>query len=336
MINHGRSLLLNINGEDYHPQYIGDEYIAPNFKGVALPSYLQTARRIIFGAQPERVFLNYRVRELLHTIHETELAEYLYALDPRVTYWPEPSPVFFNQRKYVRAEQIAGVYGARLFFYGNFNADNALGKSLREYTIRTSQNTDNYIVVEHDDKTFKSSTTKVNIETGLSSAVSIAGTNLRVRVGGNAINAATLMLESNYNLLTEILDSVALESVLPEPSVLSNTNLMLESGYAILTEALENVELENVVDPITNDVFDGSAWRVTAFAPPASVVSLLPILEVMGEPNLLELFGPSNYDQPYATFKNLWFDHPLAVYRLAGFTMAMIYRTEEIRRGQNG
>lgn len=306
MINHGRSLLLNISGSNYQPQYLGEEYIPPTFSRLDLPSYLQIARRLLFGARPERVFLNYRVRELLHTVHETELAEYLYALDPRVTYWPEPTPVFFNQRKYVRAEQIDGMLGARIFFSGNFSADNALGLALREYTIRTEQDTDNYIVIENDDKSFSTTKTAVDISTGLSSAVTVAGTSLQVRVGGNAVNAATLMLETGYNVLTEALIDIALESIVDSPP------------------------------PNTNSVFDGSVWRVTAFAPPASAVSLLPLLEVIGEPNLIELFGVSNRDQPYATFKNLWFDHPLAAYRLAGFTMAMIYRAEEIRRGQNG
>lgn len=306
MINHGRSLLLNIAGKDYQPQYLGDEYIEPTFVRLNLPSYLQTARRLIFGSRPERVFLNYRVRELLHTIHETELAEYLYALDPRVTYWPEPTPVFFNQRKYVRSEQIAGPSGARLFFSGNFGADNSLGFAQREYTIRAVTTSNNYIIIEHDDKTFNTTKTQVNVSSGLSSAVAVAGTKLQVRVGGVALKAGTLMLEDGYAMLTEALDILSIDSAVEE-----NTG-----GAA--------------------SVFDGSVWRVTAFAPPASIVSLLPILEVMGEPNLLELFGVSNYDQPYATFKNLWFDHPLAAYRLAGFTMAMIYRTEEIRRGQNG
>jgi hypothetical protein len=306
MINHGRSLLLNIDGADYQPQYLGDEYIEPTFVRLRLPSYIQTARRIMFGSRPERVFLNYRVRELLHTIHETELAEYLYALDSRVTYWPEPTPVFFNQRKYVRSEQISGPFGARLFFSGNFGADNSLGFAQREYTVRAVKESNNYIVIEHDDKTFDTAKTQVNVASGLSSAVAVAGTKLQVRIGGAALTAGDLVLEDGYKLLTEALDMFSIDNVIEE-------NTGGESS-----------------------VFDGSVWRVTAFAPPASIVSLLPILEVMGEPNLLELFGASNYDQPYATFKNLWFDHPLAAYRLAGFTMAMIYRTEEIRRGQNG
>lgn len=300
MINHGRTLLLNVSGSNYQPQYLGEEYIPPAFISLDMPSYLLTARRHIFGSRPERVFLNYRVRELLHTIHETELAEYLYALDPRVTYWPEPNPVFFNRRKYVRSERIAGASGSRLFFYGNFAPDNALGFAQREYTVRAvRRNGSDCIAIEYDDKTFQNTVTPVNTGTGLSSTVGIAGTNLKVCVGGGIVGAYELVMEDGYEILTEALESFTTETTL--------TN--------------------------TDTFFDGSAWRVEAFAPPASVLSILPLLEMMGEPNLLELFGVSNYDQPYATFKNLWFDHPLAAYRLAGFTMAMIYRTEEIRRG---
>lgn len=306
MINHGRSLLLNVSGSRYQPQYLGEEYIPADFVSVALPSYLQTARRILFGARPDRVFLNYRVRDLLHTVHETELAEYLYALDPRVTYWPEPDPVFFKQRKYARIEQIAGPYGARLFMYGRLSADNATGSAYREYTVRIQQSGETNIVVEYDDPKTAPTVTPVDVSSGLSSTAPIVGTDLRVRVGGSPIVTADLMLETGYDVLTEALGGVKLESVISDE------------------------------DEAPVSVFDGSAWRVTTFAPPASAVAVVPILEVMGEPNLIELFGVSNYDQPYATFKNLWFDHPLAVYRLAGFTMAMIYRTEEIRRGRNG
>lgn len=307
MINHARTLLLNINGNRYQPQYLGEEYIPANFAAVNLPSYIQAARRILFGARPERVFLNYRVRELLHTVHETELNEYLYALDPRVTYWPEPTPVFFNQRKHVRIEKTTTANGLQLFLSGNFNADNAVGLAQREYTVRTQRTgSDDYIVIEYENNVAPKTIQKVATASGLSSAVNVAGTNLQVRVGGSVIPTSKLLLETGHRVLTELLQDVVLETVVGES------------------------------DEAPVDTFGGNAWRLTSFAPPASVVSLIPLLEVMGEPNLLELFGVSNYDQPYATFKNLWFDHPLAAYRLAGFTMALIYRTEEIRRGQNG
>jgi hypothetical protein len=42
----------------------------------------------IFGASPDRTFLNFRMQQLMTLLHSTELAEHIYAADPRVTYWP--------------------------------------------------------------------------------------------------------------------------------------------------------------------------------------------------------------------------------------------------------
>jgi hypothetical protein len=306
MINHARTLLCNISGSQYQPQYLGEEYIPPQYAAAVMPSYLQAARRLIFGTQPERVFLNYRVRELMQIIHETEFADYVYDLDPRVTYWPEQQPVFFNLRKYVRAVQIAGVYGAKLFFKGDLQADHDRGIALREYTIRASQLGATKITIEYDDPHFSPTEKIVPVTAGLTAAAPISGTNLDVKVGGAAI---------------------------------SNQKLLLESGPRLLVNEFRSFILESPVLNSIGDVagvFDDTVWRVEAFAPPTSVVNTIPLLEILGEPNLLEIFGVSNYDQPFATFKSLWFDHPLAAYRLAGFALAMIYRTETIRNANYG
>jgi hypothetical protein len=61
----------------------------------------------------------------------------------------------------------------------------------------------------------------------------------------------------------------------------------------------------------------------------------MPTLELLGEPVFLELFGVEPAE-PYATFKNVWFDHPLPAYKLAGLTLAFIYRLEEVRLHRNG
>lgn len=306
MINHARTLLCNIGGAQYQPQYLGEEYIPPQYAAAPLTSYLQAARRLIFGTQPERVFLNHRVRELMQIIHETEFADYVYDLDPRVTYWPEQQPVFFNLRKYIRATQISGVYGAKLFFSGDLQADHARGISFREYTIRATQLDDTQITVEYDDPHFSTTQKIVDVSTGLSTPVFISGTGVHARIGGSPVSNVELLLETGPSLLVDEIGDFLLESPALNP------------------------------DGTVPGVFEGTAWRVEAFAPPNSVVNTIPLLEILGEPNLLEIFGASNYDQPFATFKSLWFDHPLAVYRMAGFTLAMIYRMEKIRSTTDG
>jgi hypothetical protein len=61
----------------------------------------------------------------------------------------------------------------------------------------------------------------------------------------------------------------------------------------------------------------------------------MPVLELLGEPVFLELFGAAPVE-PYATFKNLWFDHPSAAHRLGGLLLALIYRTDAVRNKTNG
>jgi hypothetical protein len=92
LTNHWRTLLLNLSGADRpSPSYPGEEYVPPGFRPLPLPPEVVTPRRVIFGQMPDRAMMNYRLRELAAVVHGTELAEYVYALDPRVTYWPPRS-----------------------------------------------------------------------------------------------------------------------------------------------------------------------------------------------------------------------------------------------------
>jgi hypothetical protein len=316
MINHARTLLLNIDGTRYQPQYLGEEYIPPAYSAVTLPSYIQAARRILFGGNPERVFLNYRIRELLHTIHETELAEYLFALDPRVTYWPEQDPVFFAQHKRVQVTQTTGIRGARLFVSGRAAADHARGVAFREFSARVDRDDlgDHYMTIRYGDNTQER--TQIDVSSGLSSPVPVRDTQLLLRVGGSPIFGAELVLEDGYPILTEALENILLE-------------------YGNIYDGYDDVGSESL-SPFDISVFDRSAWDVSVFTPPSAVVGLVPLLEVIGAANIVELFGADNKTEPFATFKNIWFDHPSAIYRVAAFTLAMIYRTEQVRLAQSG
>jgi hypothetical protein len=87
MINHFRTLLLNRSGEEAGVgAHLGDEYVPTWYRAVPLPSYLTSVRRLLFGAAPDRVYLNYRVRQCLSLMHSSELAEFVTHLDSRITY----------------------------------------------------------------------------------------------------------------------------------------------------------------------------------------------------------------------------------------------------------
>lgn len=263
MINHARTLLLNVAGAGSSRDDIGEEYIPPDFVPVRLPTYLQTPRKTLFGAAPDRYFLNFRARELMQLLHQTELAEFVYALDPRVTYWPDDSVEFFGPASKISFVAAHANSTAQLFFTGNDAADLSSGKSLREYTVKIAGSDVVITALRSQAVTI----TPLTLDSGLSQEIQLPQSPLRIRV----LNAA-------------------------------------------------------------ND----DTWTVRTLARPEPVVTaLLPVLELLGEPVFLELFGVSPVE-PYATFKNMWFDHPNAVYRLGGLLLAIIYRTSDVRKQTNG
>jgi len=76
-----------------------------------------------------------------------------------------------------------------------------------------------------------------------------------------------------------------------------------------------------------------AAWMISGFLrPQASLASLADNLQSLGEEQLLQLFGVDSVE-PYTTFRRCWEQHPEFAYRLGGFLLAAIYRTEELRNG---
>jgi len=262
MINHARTLLLNVSGASSQPQYVGEEYIPANFVPVVLPTYLQLPRRILFGTAPDRYFMNFRAQELMRYLHETELQEFVYQLDPRVTYWPPLDAPFFSAAAKISIDpEVSNM--SRLSVQGQPAALNGAGQSFREYmvAIEDAQVTISAVIGS------ARSTTPVTLAAGLTAAIPFPD------------NALTLKIARPQN---------------------------------------------------------GARWAVTTIAKPApAVTTLLPTLELLGEPLFLELFGVAPVE-PYTTFKNLWFDHPSPVYRMGGLVLAMIYRTEKARSQTRG
>jgi hypothetical protein len=95
MINHARTLLLNLDGDGYGGQP-GDEFIPSSYVAAELPSYLLRTREALFGHTVDRLRLNYYTRMFLGLLHSTELAEFVTTLDPRVTYDVLPGDELFD------------------------------------------------------------------------------------------------------------------------------------------------------------------------------------------------------------------------------------------------
>lgn len=95
MVNHVRTLLLNVSGSSGLPgySYFGEEYVDNSYISIELPSYLTAIRSIIFGSSPDRACLNYRVNQFMTMVHGTDLASYATKYDSRITYWPLESQI---------------------------------------------------------------------------------------------------------------------------------------------------------------------------------------------------------------------------------------------------
>lgn len=329
MINHARTLLLNIPSKRYQPGTIGEEYI-PTYYPVELPSYLLLPRKVIFGTAPDKVFLNFRAHELLSFIHQTELAEFIYALDPRVTYWPKESTDFFTAQKQLNLNKRKGLQNARLFITGEVKADNLTGRAYRNYSVSVSNVNGESRIAITADSTAKKIDQELNwltnampnrmalvdastAQSGLSTSIPLFDSDLSLQVSTPAITLPILLLEDYNALLQEDFYAIELESG-TDP----NAPMALR----------KRPKLNLVADQML------AQWTLEVYSRPASAISVcLPRLEFLGEPFYLRLFGVSNKVQPYATFKSIWFEHPNPAYRMAAFVLAMIYRTEEIRLG---
>lgn len=316
MINHARTLLINRAGKNSLPGTVGEEYTPPDYIPVALSSSVLFPHRILFGVAPDNVFLNFRAQELMSLIHATELAEYVYALDPRVTYWPKNGSEFFQLPTAAVTQKVSGYRRARIYLTGKHTADNINGKVFGDYSIR--------IVLDEENKMYAAMTAagdtaakiqELTYETetsNFSDPIRLPGSGLSARFSDIVEDSySSLMLEEfNQSLLTQDYNSIELEPGTPLEFMAPRMYTALAPTDVVLVQ-----------------------WGVQAYARPDDAIKVcLPKLELLGEPLFLSLFGARNDIEPYATFKNIWFDHPMPNYRLAAFVLAMIYRTNELRR----
>lgn len=315
MINHARTLLLNQPGKNYAPGTPGEEYTPRGYTARQVPSYVLFPHKILFGSNPDKVFLNFRAAELLSLIHATELEEFVYALDPRITYTTTEQTDFFAPSLNVALSKTSGSTRAKLFLSGKPRADNSRGKCFGDYLIQLLDTDAGAVTVITSAINFDNISQPLEFSNGVSGV-------------SNAVAIPSSGLSAQFLLASEI----------------SAINLSLEEFSApLLLQDYDAIELEGVeVLPFTataampilaNTATVTGQWQLQTYARPGDAISVcLPKLELLGEPLFLELFGVRNDVEPYATFKNIWFDHPMPNYRLAAFALAMIYRTEETKR----
>lgn len=326
MINHARTLLLNRRARDNHiTADTAAEFVPAEFFPVNLTNELRLLRRVLFGSNPDQRFINLRIRELMGYVHQTEFAHYVYDLDPRVTYWPGQVDDFKDA---ARSEVIVTqLYGEpqKLNIVGTFQPNHSVGKAMNSYTVTVGT------------QTLPMRAMKIEAPGGseLAAAIQQLGTTNPPELYGvgNSDDVATAVLpQTDLKLLLNF----------GEPAS-EYAALQTESDYDLLYEAyatsgrIESEQLAALMPLLSETLATILAqWFVVVKAVPQPIITtLMPTLELLGEPVFLELFGVTD-EEPYATFKNLWFDHYAPAYRLAGLVLAMIYRAEELRVNKHG
>lgn len=328
MINHARTLLLNTAARNNQiTTETAAEYVPADFFPVNLTSSLQLVRRVLFGSKPDARFINLRIRELMGYIHQTEFAHYVYDLDPRVTYWPTQAEDFKDAaRSQTIVTQLSGP-PQPLTIVGKFQPDHSVGVSIRKYLIASGVRAPTMNMRAMRLESADTSNTAVAIQPlNTTDAPTIVST-------GTASDTTTALLpQTDLKLL---LNFVTAPSEYAGISDETNDALLYEA-YA-LSGIIESEQPASTMPSLAAE-FESilAQWLVIVKAVPQPIITtLMPILELLGEPVFLELFGVTD-EEPYATFKNLWFDHYSPVYRLVGLTLAIIYRTDELRRNKHG
>lgn len=205
MINHVRTLLLNVERTD--ADVLGEEQIDPDFKPLDLPSPMRKVRSILFGDDPDRYMLNYRSREILTIVHNTELESWITYFDNRITYFPFRGFVFYDLPSYEQEYLKTGTN--ELARIGDIEADESAGKLYYHWMIDTdsSQN----VTVTQFQPTYRQKTSSYSVSGGRSEPINLIGSGISVTFlqTNNAKWSFTAIAKPRRNLGAIIYDIAA-------------------------------------------------------------------------------------------------------------------------------
>jgi len=240
MINQLRTLLLNQSAVAIPlPGYPGEEFVPADYMPRTLPDGLATVHSLLFGVAPDRAMLNMRLRQLLGLIHSTELAEFVYALDPRVTYWPPRNDSLFSSLDNVPT--ITNIVGTNvLYIMGSPTPFTDGDKLYYSFLIEVVNGTD--VTIQSLTDAIPIITENYTVSAGLSSLVPLPNTDLQFRfqagVGSKwkvewltypAQNLADLYNNVKSGLTSDLASALFGDD--PEEPMLTFRNLWVENPY---------------------------------------------------------------------------------------------------------
>jgi hypothetical protein len=134
MINHARALLVNQTAAARPPLgAYGEEYTPAEYIPFEPVREQRAVRRLLFGAAPDALFLNSRLRLLLAAAHQTPTVDgYLRSLDSRVTYDGRVEPIITDT---LMEATPVGSPAMSLHLFGPVAADEVEGVSVFGYQV---------------------------------------------------------------------------------------------------------------------------------------------------------------------------------------------------------
>ena len=184
MINHYRTALLNISGNNWPGlAYPGEELVDTLFASRPLPSYAKAVRGLIFGENPDRAYLNYRLKQITTLWHDSILEDSALEADSRVTYWPIKYSANMNEFGSIKVSSINGIDKPDYSYISTPHADDKNGRSEFIYELNVSSGS----CTITDEKTKQVRTinkTGGYFDLGYNSKLSIGNGNWRVVIYG--------------------------------------------------------------------------------------------------------------------------------------------------------
>lgn len=126
---------MNRGRDGYDLRIPGEEYIPANYAARSLPVGLRRVYSRLFGTTPDRLFLNYRMRQLMQMLHATPLAEFVSSTNEDITYLP-----FRNELDTTLFRQVITVNNAApaypVYLHGAHTADEATGQTSYSWNVQ--------------------------------------------------------------------------------------------------------------------------------------------------------------------------------------------------------
>lgn len=168
---------MNVEDVSFKQHIIAEEIIDPNYVPKVLPTYIRSLRAVLFGDNPDRSMLNYRVKQLLAMIHASELAEFVTDLDPRITYNFETNTSLSEEGlNNVIVEQVSGT-ASELILAGAPSSPDRLGQMLFQWRVSYTSPTTTITRLYP----YQTQNTTAIFTAGVSQEIPLLGSNLTVR-----------------------------------------------------------------------------------------------------------------------------------------------------------